>query len=502
MGNVAWKPLEGSQSLAISCPCDEILFHGTRGGGKTEAQLAAFLKGVGIGYGAFYRGVIFDRGYKNLDDIVSKSLKIIPEIFPGAKFKASKSDLFWQFETGETLKFRHLQRLEQYRAYHGHEYNYIGFNELTSYPTPDLYDEIQSCNRSSFVPELHSPDLTNPLPPIPLVMFSTTNPHGAGHSWVKRRFIDPAPYGVPIIDERTVYNPRTQKDETIRRSKVAIFSSYRENSFLDTKYIASLDAITDPNKRAAWLNGDWSVTAGGALDDLFDPTVHLKERFPIPSGWEIVRSFDNGSSEPFAVIFAAIANGEEVTMPDGSTFCPRAGSIVLLDEIYGAELDTAGVPIYSSNKGQKLSVREVARQINEKEQELISTGWIKQRCASGVADNAIHNVNDAEFGCIADVMREEGIEWERSDKSAGSRINGLELMRTLLENATLGEGAGLYAMRNCRAFIECTVPIPRDENKPDDVNTKAIDHHYDSLRYLCAWKRKSYASAVDFGFMR
>ncbi len=35
-----WKPLHGSQSLALSCPCNEILFEGTRGPGKTAAQLA------------------------------------------------------------------------------------------------------------------------------------------------------------------------------------------------------------------------------------------------------------------------------------------------------------------------------------------------------------------------------------------------------------------------------------------------------------------------------
>jgi hypothetical protein len=32
-----------------------------------------FRRNVGVGYGAFWRGVIFDREYKNLDDLVNKS---------------------------------------------------------------------------------------------------------------------------------------------------------------------------------------------------------------------------------------------------------------------------------------------------------------------------------------------------------------------------------------------------------------------------------------------
>ncbi|MWU82355.1 terminase, partial [Escherichia coli] len=46
-----WKPLPGSQSLSLSCPCNEILYEGTRGPGKTAAQLARFRRLVGLGYG-------------------------------------------------------------------------------------------------------------------------------------------------------------------------------------------------------------------------------------------------------------------------------------------------------------------------------------------------------------------------------------------------------------------------------------------------------------------
>ena len=104
--DVVWKPLPGSQSLLLSCPCHHILYEGTRGPGKTDGQLMFFRKNVGIGYGAAWRGIIFDRQYKNLDDLIAKSKRWFPQFNDGAKFLASKSDLRWVWPTGEELLFR------------------------------------------------------------------------------------------------------------------------------------------------------------------------------------------------------------------------------------------------------------------------------------------------------------------------------------------------------------------------------------------------------------
>ena len=61
------EPQKGGQCLALSCPCNEILFEGTRGSMKTATQLMKFRSYVGMGYGAFWKGVIFDVAYKNLE---------------------------------------------------------------------------------------------------------------------------------------------------------------------------------------------------------------------------------------------------------------------------------------------------------------------------------------------------------------------------------------------------------------------------------------------------
>ena len=90
--NVVWQPLKGtSQEQAITCPANEILYCGTRGCGKTDVQIMKFARYVGLGYGRFWRGIIFDREYKNLDDLVNRTKHWFYKLYgSNATFLASK----------------------------------------------------------------------------------------------------------------------------------------------------------------------------------------------------------------------------------------------------------------------------------------------------------------------------------------------------------------------------------------------------------------------------
>lgn len=257
--NVVWKPQPGSQTLAMSCPCHHILMEGTRGGGKTDNQLNFYRRFVGVGYGAFWRGVIFDREYKNLDDLIVKSQRWFKQYNDGAVFLKGGGDYKWVWPTGEELLFRQMKTEDDYWKYHGQEFPFIGWNELTKQPNSNLYDMIMSCNRSSFLPAEHTPRsmltfdnegniVDGLLPELPLVVFSTTNPYGVGHNWVKQRFVDPAAPGVVVRNSKVVFNPRTQRKEEITKTQVRIFSSYKENRFLSPEYVLDLESISDPNQ--------------------------------------------------------------------------------------------------------------------------------------------------------------------------------------------------------------------------------------------------------------
>ena len=477
----------------MACPCHHILYEGTRGPGKTDAQVMFFRKMVGRGYGAFWRGIIFDREYKNLDDLIAKSQRWYPKFSDGAKFLASKSDYKWVWPTGEELLFRQIKRISDYWNYHGQEFPFIGWNELSKYPTPELYEAMMSCNRSSFLPEEHSPinpqtGRMEPLPPIPLVVFSTTNPYGAGHNWVKSRFIDVAEPGQVVRKEIDVFNPRTQQREIIVKTQVRIFGSYKENRYLSPEYVAELESIKEENKRRAWLWGDWDIVAGGALDDLWGQHLILP-RFKVPKTWRIDRSFDWGSSHPFSVGWRAEANGEEATLPDGSIFCPPPGTLIRIAEWYGAQ--EIGL-----NKGLRLSAKEIAKGIKEREKMLMEHGWIQSRVRAGPADNQISNVNEKDVESIKKKMADEGVEWIESDKRPGSRINGLQLIRDRLEASKTKEGPGLYFMDNCRAAIATLPVLPRDEDNEDDVDSEAEDHVYDDVRYRVLAGNNRFATSI------
>lgn len=499
---VAILPQKGSQSLALSCPCDEILYEGTRGASKTATQLMRFRSRVGIGYGAFWKGVIFDLKYKDLADIIAQSKKIYRLFNDGAKFMESASALKWVWPTGEELLFRHEQKAEGYWNYHGQEFPFIGHNELTKRADSDFYEAMFSCMRSSFLPEKYPKSDGSLLPPIPLECFSTTNPFGVGHSWVKKLFIDPVPLNTIQRQVLTVEDPQTGLDVDITLRRVAIHGSWRENQYLDAKYIAYLNNIKDPNKRAAWVDGSWNITSGGRFDHLWNNQTHIIKPFKIPKSWKVDRSFDWGQSKPFSVLWFAEADGTEVTLQGGNVFCPARGSVICIAELYGCKPQ-------EDNKGLNMSASNVAKMVKWVDSRLLSEdnpqpiayegecrlvpNSISRRVLAGAADNSINNDDDEQVS-IADKMQAQGVSWEKSDKSAGSRLNGAALLCEMLEAAVEGKASesgqaerpALYFFETVRGIISRFPTLPRDDKNPDDVDTEAEDHDYDALRYRCA----------------
>lgn len=522
---VVWQPLPGSQELALACPCNHILYEGTRGPGKTDLQVMWFRRFVGQGYGQFWRGIIFDRAYKNLEDLIGKTKRWFPQFRDGARFIGS-GQLKWVWPTGEELLFRHMREEKDYWGYHGQEYPFIGWNELTKYPTSNLYDMMMSCNRTSFLPMEHSPALTDDdkrllrdysynfdainllegdevsqrirsrvLPEIPLTVLSTTNPYGSGHMWVKGRFIENQDDGVippgHVVKRVTnVFNPRTKQREDIVKTQARIFGSYKENRYLSPEYVAELESITEENKRRAWLYGDWDIVAGGALDDVWKPKCQVVPRFVVPQSWKLFRTMDWGSTSPFSIGWWAKTNGEEVTLPDGTKFCPVKGSLIRINEWYGTKK-------IGTNAGLKLGSVKVALGIKERETAMRTLGWIKHVVKPGPADNQIFGKLDEEQDNIAQMMAREGVEWTTSDKSPGSRVNGLQLVRDALENSHTNERPGLYFMDNCTAALLTLPVLPRDDDNLDDVDTEAEDHVYDEVRYAVLDNSKEFARRED-----
>lgn len=445
---VVWAPQPGSQQAFLAAPFFEVLYEGTRGPGKTDALLMSFAQFVGAGFGAAWKGVLFREEYKELADVITKSKKWFRQIFPAARFLESKGDYKWVFSTGEELLFRAGKTGDDYWDYHGHEYPWLGFEELTKWASPDFYEAMQSCCRST-------------MPNMPRMIRATTNPFGRGHNWVKAKFIDPAPPGVPFIGEHG-------------RMRCRIRGYLAENKILlrtDPEYINTLKGVKDPNKRKAWLDGDWDIVAGGMFDDIWDRDRHVLPRFDIPQGWRIDRSFDWGSSKPFSVGWWAESDGTEAKMADGTTRNFPRGTVFRIAEWYGWN----GEP----NQGLRMLATDIAAGIKKREAEMSLAGKVDP----GPADSAIFDTQNGV--CIADDMERIGISWERADKGPGSRRNGWEKVRDMLDQALKhpAESPGLFVFDSCRQFIRTVPVLPRSEKDMDDVDSDAEDHIADETRY-------------------
>lgn len=464
-----WIPQAGSQVLFMTCPVFECLFEGTRGPGKTDALIMLFAQYVGMGFGISWRGIVFRRTYPELQDIITKSKKWFRLIFPEAKYNESKHE--WTWPTGEALLFRHMKTPDDYWSYHGHEYPFIGWEELTNWADDKCYKLMMSCCRSAH-PGISRPD--GSWMTIPRMVRATTNPYGPGHNWVKMRWNLPAGRGI-VIDQSY------DSDGNLEPPRVAIHGSIHENKILlaaDPTYIQKIAAAArNESERKAWLEGSWDVVAGGMFDDVWKPKYNILNATRIPNSWHFARSFDWGSSKPFSVGWWAVSDGSTLTLANGKHLHTVPGDMFRIGEYYGC-MDN------KPNTGLRLTAKQIAQNLIIHEKKLGIYGLVED----GVADAAIFNEENRM--CIADDMEKEGVYWDPADKRPGSRVQGWEAMRQAFSNAhprPAGEPReypGLFVFDTCVSFIRTVPVLPRDDKNIDDVDTDAEDHIADEARYF------------------
>lgn len=453
-----WAPQYGSQHAFLNAtPIFEVLYTGTRGPGKTDGLLMDFAQHVNQGFGSDWRGILFRKTFPELADVIAKSKKWFPLLFPGAKYNQSTHT--WTFPQGEELLLRHMRTQDDYWAYHGHAYPWIGWEELTTWADDKCYKVMMSCCRST-------------RPGMPRCYRATTNPYGTGHNWVKRRFYLPQSIGRIIrgVDEDGHPEP----------PRVAIQGKIWENKILlhaDPDYIPKLkQAARNPSELKAWLEGSWDIVAGGMFDDLWNSQVHIVPSVPldrIPKRWKIDRSFDWGSSKPFSVCWWAESNGEPFES-QGRVYGRVPGDLYLISEWYGFN--------GNRNEGLRMLASRVAQGIMDREEDWGIIGRVKP----GPADSSIFDEENGNN--ISKDMEREGVRWTPADKGPGSRKQGWEQMRKMLSGALPQahgprEMPGLFVFDQCHQWLETVPTLPRDDKDLDDVDTDAEDHAGDATRY-------------------
>lgn len=475
---VAWAPQAGSQTLFMSCPLFEALYHGTRGPGKSDGLLMAYAQYIGRGFGQAWRGLIFRRTYPELADIVAKSEKWFRQIFPEARFNRAR--MSWEWPDGEAMHFRHILRPEDYWKYHGHENPFIGFEELTNWATDECYLRMFSCCRSAY--SGHTP--------MPRVIRSTSNPYGIGTNWIKERFrLHGGRWRRTVIIDDAVDDQGEPE-----RPRCAIHGHIDENKLLlaaDPHYKQTIAAsATNKAMREAWLDGSWDIMAGGMFDDVWSHDHNDIGDFEVPPTWRIDRGFDWGSSKPFSVGWYATSDGSDLILKSGRVLSTVRGDLFRIREWYG----WTGRP----NEGQRMLAVDIAKGIVERE---LMWGWRDSsgtRVRPGPADSAIFKVENG-MSVAHDMAKPvridgrvyPGVKWLAADKSSGSRVSGWEFMRKMMaaakpEPGLPRENPGLFIIgdRNPE-FLRTVLSAPRDEKNPDDLDTKSEDHIADEVRYRC-----------------
>lgn len=442
MTHAVWTP-QDKQVAFMRRWEDEALYGGAAGGGKSEALVIEATRQAHIPH---YRGLILRKTYRELGELIDKSLQYYPRAFPKARYNASQN--IWYFPSGAKIIFGAMQRPQDKIKYQGRAFDFIAFDELTHF-TWEQYSYMLSRNRPNG-------------PGTRVYMRATANPGGVGHGWVKEYFITAAPPMTTIRGEFEYETPDGRKEKQMR-TRIFVPASVFDNKKLldnDPGYPARLAAMPEA-ERNALLYGDWDSFSGQVFTEWRNDPAHYDDRlythvirpFRVPDDWCIWRGFDWGFSRPFSVGWYAVDHERR---------------LYRIRELYGC----TGTP----NKGVQWEPTRVAQEIRRIEADDPN---LRGKHIYGVADPAIWGSDGTES--IASLMERQRVYFERGDHA---RMDGKMQVHHRLAFGEDGRPM-LYVFDTCKHFIRTVPNLVYDETDVEDIDTDGEDHIYDELRYVC-----------------
>jgi len=242
-----------SQAAFLLLPHREALYGGAAGGGKSDALLMAGLQYVDV---PGYAGILFRRSFPELampGGLMARS----HEWLDGSDAAWDGTRHLWLFPSGATLSFGHIQYAGDEQAYRSSEFQFVGFDELTTFLEHQYRYLFARLRRLEGFP-------------VPIRLRSGSNPGGIGHDWVRSRFI-------PMRDPDTGVLDYPRSDET-GELRAFLPAKIADNPYLDRdEYVASLSEL-DPVTRERLLRGDWDVREGGTMFQR--PWFSIRDRRP------------------------------------------------------------------------------------------------------------------------------------------------------------------------------------------------------------------------------
>lgn len=300
-----WKP-NRKQAIFIGLPTTikEAFYGGGAGSGKSDVLLV---------YGLFHRWhenplfkqVFMRRTYKDLKkEIVGRSREIYPKF--GAKYNAT--DMVWTFPRPDQIGGTGLANAGA-QIFLGHcelekdVHNYDSM-EISLF-TPD---ELTNCTEYIYLYIAFERNRSPRGSGLPSITRGAGMPGGIGHTFVKKRFIDPYPEGGKVIIGKG------------GNERIYIHSTLEDNlDNIDPTYARSLDGRPEAERRAKKF-GDWSAYLGQVFDEFRDKrypdepenALHVVEPFEIPDWWPKFVVGDWGFAAMTYIGFYAISPSKRV----------------------------------------------------------------------------------------------------------------------------------------------------------------------------------------------
>lgn len=221
---------------------------------------------------------------ESFDDLITKAVR--------GRVEYRKSKVEIRFPNGSRIVLGGFKDENDIDKYIGIEYDLIIIEELTQL-TFVKYQKVLGSLRTS-------------KPGWRPRMYTSFNPGGIGHVWVRERFVMPYRAGTNIY-----IDPDTKKPTVIR----FIPSTYKENPALNPEYLAYLESLGG-NLGKAWREGEWDVFEGQYFGE-WSYEQHVVAPFKIPETWFRFRSIDpSGRSGTTSCHWYAVDH-------DGRVWCYR-----------------------------------------------------------------------------------------------------------------------------------------------------------------------------------
>lgn len=362
---------------------------------------------------------------ESFDDLISKAVR------GRAEYHKTKNSLLFPNKSRVILGgFKDDSDIDKYI---GIEYDVIIVEELTQL-TKEKYDKLRGSLRTS-------------KPNWRPRMYTSFNPGGVGHAWVRERYV----------------LPQREGKETETRF---IPSTYKENAVLNPEYISYLETLGGDLGKA-WREGEWDLFAGQYFSE-WRYDKHVVKPFVIPMTWKRFRAIDPSGRDGITSCHWYALDS------DGRVWCYR-------EYYYGI-----GVKDKDGNAIQ------VGRDYDQHAIEIAKLSADDD----GVPEDYLYTTIDTAAFAKAGFSETAAEIFERHGvvgliPAAKERVVGWNAVHYYLRHDAMHRQPLLQIFETCANLIRTLPLLQHDQKHPEDLDTKGEDHAADELRYFLRTLREA-----------